>query len=482
MIPKLKTFIPVFLVLTISSFIFLYQLGSRSLANWDEAWYADASRFMYRHNHFLTPIWNGQYFFDKPPLQYWLTQPFLYIFGETEIAYRLPSALASIALTVLTFFWGKKRFGITEGISASVVLLSFPNFIDRGRSGNFDGLFIFLTTFSIYLFFQKRPVYGGIFLGLAGLTKGIFSGFFPVVVASLFLAVDFFRFRSLKSLKLLALFLMSAFAVYSPWHLVELFRFRNTIDQSYFSLLDQGTFGSWDWADIVWRFDLRYLVFLWTFLRLWFPVFIIALFWRTLQLNKLLINSKNSPRKLNDYLELIVFLIIFIGLSAAREKNDWYIMPAYPFAALLITRFLFRVFKKYQKNLLPAVIIMAITNIAIYQKQAFPTDNHLSEKQMAELVKKITKSDDLIVTAEYEYPTLIYYSERKVRTAARQPNMNGMYWWIWGNKNIEEALKAGKSIVTIHRPGTEWELDVDGYHRKKITEFGGRIISRLIPD
>jgi len=109
MIPKIKSSIPFLVVLITASSLFLFRLGANSLADWDEAWYADASRFMFRRDHFLTPIWNGRYFFDKPPLQYWLTQPFLYIFGETELAYRLPSALAAIGLTLITYVWGMQQ-------------------------------------------------------------------------------------------------------------------------------------------------------------------------------------------------------------------------------------------------------------------------------------------------------------------------------------------------------------------------------------
>lgn len=547
MIPKFRTLIPIVLVLVFSSTLFLYQLGSRSLANWDEAWYADASRYMFHNRHYLTPVWNGQYFFDKPPLQYWLTQPFLYIFGEKETSYRLLSALSCIGLTILTFIWGKKRFGIPGGLAASAVLLSFPHFIDRGRSGNFDGLFIFLTTLSLYLFISKKTIWGGVSLGLAWMTKGIFSGFFPIITIGLFSIYEIIRDKKFTLLKSLFIFTASAAFIYFPWYFFEVNRFEDLISKSYFATLDQGTFGKMSWMDVAWRFDLRYLVFLWTFLRLWFPILIIAVIVKILQLNKDLITlhiSSNQPQSahlsfrnsasqnirnlyeylykfplaslsrsgpvagmtktitLESYLPLLVFIIIFIALSAAREKNDWYIMPVYPFAAILISEFIFSLFRTnpifssdtttrgrkprewraYYWGPFLFVVIFSITNICLYRRQAFPLDNHLPEKQVAQMVKDLTTPQDLIVTAEYEFPGLIYYSERQVRTAARQSDYEGKYWWIWNNIDIEKALKKGQSIVTIHRPGTEWSIDVYGWHREKIGELNGRIISRLVPD
>ena len=47
------------------------QSSCNSLADWDEAWYADASRYMFNNQHYLT-FRSGIIiiFFDKPPLQY----------------------------------------------------------------------------------------------------------------------------------------------------------------------------------------------------------------------------------------------------------------------------------------------------------------------------------------------------------------------------------------------------------------------------
>ena len=163
MLSKIKRLLPITTVLIVSSLLFLVNLDKNSLANWDEAWYADASRYMFNNQHYLTPVWNNYYFFDKPPLQYWLTQPFLYIFGENEIALRLPSALAAISLALVTFVWAKSIWGTGTGLAAAAILLSFPHFLDRGRSGNFDALFILLTTLSLYFYNKGKYFKSGIF-------------------------------------------------------------------------------------------------------------------------------------------------------------------------------------------------------------------------------------------------------------------------------------------------------------------------------
>ena len=547
MIPKIKSSIPFLVVLITASSLFLFRLGANSLADWDEAWYADASRFMFRRDHFLTPIWNGRYFFDKPPLQYWLTQPFLYIFGETELAYRLPSALAAIGLTLITYVWGMQQGwrakgprssartpseltnrggGRRIGLSAAAILLTFPHFLDRGRSGNFDSLFVFFITLSLFLMIKNRPALGGIFLGLSWLTKGVFSGLFPITVFFIIAAIVKFAklhatnagFANFK-LKPLLIYIFSAIVIYAPWHILEYTRFDHLINQSYFATFDQGEFGGVNWMDIAWRFDLRYLVFLWTFLRWWFPFLLISIIWQFHQTSE-----RGRARQDPDrFLPFISFVVIFLALSAAKSKNDWYIMPAYPFIALMIADFIFNIFRtipifwSLRQNIAGApepctdalrerpasncvavggrrevslvrgfflpfffIFSVSILNLYLYRRQAFPPDKWLPQKELGLTVKNLTGPDDLVVTAEYEFPALRYYSEREVRTAARQPDYEGKYWWIWDNTDIATALRHGRDIITIHRPGAEWPIDVWGYRREKLTETNGRIISRLL--
>lgn len=472
------------IVVVIACILLFWRLGVNALANWDEAWYADATRFTFRNDHFLTPIWNNQYFFDKPPLQYWVTQPFLWIFGEQELAYRFPSAIASVVLTFLVYQWGKSRNGISGGLTAAFVLLSFPHFLDRSRSGNFDALFTLLTTLSLYFFVKKRPILGGITLGFSWLTKGVFPGFFPIVVVLILSVYEMIRFSSYHLLIRSSFFALLSTLVYLPWHFLELTRFEQLIDTSYFATFDQWTFGSWNWMEIVDRFNLRYLVFLWTFLRWWFPVALVAIFASAWQLIRTFVidEEKKQNALIQNFLPLVAFLVVFLTLSAAREKNDWYIMPTYPFIALMISDFAHQIFQKRKIYMILVIIFFSLSNLWFHREQAFPPNKHLVEKEVAQFVKAHTSPDDLIVTAEYEFPTFRYYSEREVRTAARQPDFQGKYWWIWDNVDIETALRRGRSLVVITRPGAEWPVDVWGYHGDKIGEINGRVISRVVPN
>ena len=274
-----------------------------------------------------------------------------------------------------------------------------------------------------------------------------------------------------------------ALIIYAPWHLVESNRFEELIQKSYFSTFDQGEFGDRSWSSIVWRFDLRYLVFLNTFLRWWFPVMLIAGLKELLDLNKNLLLNRPAKTKtfVSTSLPIITFLVIFLALSAAKEKNDWYIMPVYPFTALLTAGLFQQIFKKKQLLMIFIVLTISISNLYLNRRQAFPPNKHLPEKQVALMVKDLTTSNEIILTAEYEFPALRYYSQREVRTSAPQQDYEGKYWWVWDSADIATALRRGQRIVTVHRPGTEWSIDAWGYHGEKIGEVNNRIISRIVP-
>lgn len=74
----------------------LAPLFLRPLWEPDEARYAEIPREMLRSGDWLTPTLNQVAYFEKPPLQYWLSAASMKLFGVQPWAARLPLALASL--------------------------------------------------------------------------------------------------------------------------------------------------------------------------------------------------------------------------------------------------------------------------------------------------------------------------------------------------------------------------------------------------
>lgn len=94
---------------------FLWNLGNIGLVDETEPLFAEAARQMTVTGDWITPYFNGETRFDKPPLIYWLMAVAYRTLGVNEWAVRLPSALCAIALTCLGFYTLWK----TEGSSAT---------------------------------------------------------------------------------------------------------------------------------------------------------------------------------------------------------------------------------------------------------------------------------------------------------------------------------------------------------------------------
>ncbi len=92
---------------------FFRHLGSIGLVDETEPLFAEAARQMTVTGDWITPFFNGEPRFDKPPLIYWLMAIAYLLFGVNEWAARLPSALAAAGLTTVGFYT-LRQFGLFE--------------------------------------------------------------------------------------------------------------------------------------------------------------------------------------------------------------------------------------------------------------------------------------------------------------------------------------------------------------------------------
>jgi 4-amino-4-deoxy-L-arabinose transferase-like glycosyltransferase len=113
------------------SVAFFWHLGSTGLVDETEPLFAEAARQMTVTGDWVTPYFNGQTRFDKPPLVYWLMAIAYQTIGLNTWSVRLPSALAATMLTVMGFYT-LRRFGLPSPGQATV-LASSPSVVQRDR-------------------------------------------------------------------------------------------------------------------------------------------------------------------------------------------------------------------------------------------------------------------------------------------------------------------------------------------------------------
>ncbi len=115
----------------------------------------------------------------KLPLYIYATIPFVKIFGLTETAVRLPSALAGILTVLLTFFLVRELFGKTSlALLATALLAIAPWQLHLSRVESESNVAVFWVVLALLLFLKgfKRPWFMGLSLVIFALTYYTYHG------------------------------------------------------------------------------------------------------------------------------------------------------------------------------------------------------------------------------------------------------------------------------------------------------------------
>src|SRR5262245_43738615 len=102
--------------------IYLTSTATPALLDDADTVHAEAAREMAKSNNFVTLHANQIRYLEKAPLMYWLIALSYKVFGVSEFAARLPIALATLALILVTFVIGRHLFGERAGFYAGLCI------------------------------------------------------------------------------------------------------------------------------------------------------------------------------------------------------------------------------------------------------------------------------------------------------------------------------------------------------------------------
>ncbi|MDX2448785.1 MAG: glycosyltransferase family 39 protein [Desulfobacterales bacterium] len=171
-------------------------LGSVPLFDEDEGAYSEVTREMLQSGDFVTPRLNGDTFFHKPPMIYWVQAASVKLFGLNEFALRLPSALASVAWLLLLFRFARRYFNSAVAWYAVFFVATSLQTSIVAKAAIADALlnlFVTLAMFSIYAYYRherKRDIYlTFVLMALGFLTKGPIAILIPFVASGVFFGI-----------------------------------------------------------------------------------------------------------------------------------------------------------------------------------------------------------------------------------------------------------------------------------------------------
>ena len=118
--------------------VWFMMLGSRTLVPTDEGRYAEMAREMFFTGDWITTRLNGIKYFEKPPLQIWMTALAFKVFGLGEWQARLWTGLCGYAGIILTGVAGMHVFGRRAGVAAAAILASCLFWAAMGHINTLD--------------------------------------------------------------------------------------------------------------------------------------------------------------------------------------------------------------------------------------------------------------------------------------------------------------------------------------------------------
>ncbi len=192
----------------------------------DEGRYAEIAREMLANHQFIVPHLNGIIYFEKPPLLYWISALFQYLFGDSFWAVRGGNVLLSFIGIIATYLCTRVIFNQRVALITSLLLMTSFFYLGLGRALTPDCPVSFFLNLSFLLFLtslkhdkknrQAACLYGAyIAAGLATMSKGLIGILFPMMVIGLWILL-LNRWYLLKHLRMIR-GLIIVFLMNLPW-------------------------------------------------------------------------------------------------------------------------------------------------------------------------------------------------------------------------------------------------------------------------
>ncbi len=328
-------------------------ITTRPMELWDEANNATVAWELVDTESFPYLTLHKKPFLEKPPLWYYLTAIVVSFFGPTQAAFRLVSVLSGITLIFLIYIVSRAWYGRIAGFTAVGLLLSTEHLFQNNPGGFFsthtirsaDGdvlhillLFLSVVFYRQYTLGKPQWIYAGaIASALAFLTKGPLA-LVPGILFVLYLWIH----RKNKPIhgnhiiKATLLFLI----IVAPWYITMFVNFGTEFLSQHIGYhlirrIGEPLEGHME--------------------PVWYYVTLLAdkrVFWgfELLILSFLFLLQRDNRLSYTVYMPVCMTFTIICIATLSKTKLAWYILPLYPFAALVIGNTVQQIVKSTQKK------------------------------------------------------------------------------------------------------------------------------------
>lgn len=345
-----RTRTDVLLLAGFCAFLFFYGLGQFGLVGADEPRYAQVAREMLESHDWITPVLGGQPWLEKPPLYYWQAMLAYSLYGVSDAAARVPSALDATLMVIAVYIF-LRRFRPGVELDGALITASCAGVIGYARAAGTD--MALASTFSIAMLawwgWRESGKKGYLaafyfFVALGTLAKGPVAPFLAFLIIGCY-AVAASEFRvALKMLWLPGIALCCAISL--PWYVAvqlrnpEFFRvfFLQHNLERFSSNLYHHHAPFWYYLPVTLLALVPWAVFVSAAFvesaRLW---------WAQRSTGDLA--DENCERQFRIFL-LLWLIVPVVFFSISQSKLPGYILPAVPAGALLLADYVQRHLKQ----------------------------------------------------------------------------------------------------------------------------------------
>lgn len=338
------------ITIAVGCFSTLFELNDYRVPTSHEAFAMVPAREMRLSGDWLLPTFGQRPRLEKPPLVYWSLAALGTFAGDVEpwLA-RLPSALATLMLSLLMGVWAGRRFGWSGGIAAGLAVSTSGFLVTYGRKAEIDVPLCLMTTTALFLIahepdreslVRSLARWTAVFalLGLTWLCKWHFGAAMVLGPFVVFQLVQRTPRRLLRLLQPIGLPLFLACMLVWPYLILQ--REPGAIDVWLHETVDRalpGTFRDDPW----WYYGPHLL----SFTLPWTPFIIVGM-----------VSSWRRAWRESDARDRFLWVTIgvqFAILMLSSNKHRHYLLATMPLLSLFTAEVIARLVKRLQSRRLP---------------------------------------------------------------------------------------------------------------------------------
>lgn len=341
-------------------FLFFFGLAFFGLIGADEPRYAQVAREMLARHDWITPTLGGKPWLEKPPLYYWQAMLAYSIFGVSDWAARLPSAVdATIMVVAIYLFLNRFRPGFQ--LDGALMTASAAGVIGFARAASTDMPLAAMFTIALlawYAWYESEShSYLSVFycfLALGMLAKGPVALLLAALIIGIFAAAKSDYGLLWRTLWVPGILLFCALTL--PWH----FAVQMKNPEFFHVFILQHNFARFGTNLYHHKAPFWYYV----------PVVLLGLIPWTAVVAASLAESirvwwaeRQQVRKSEDALNvfLVIWLIVpVIFFSLSQSKLPGYIVPALPAGTLLLAEYVRR---RVTDSASPSILLIVLHSI-----------------------------------------------------------------------------------------------------------------------